>query len=276
MCDALECTPREEKMKKYLYIYKATLIENLSYIPNIALGFINFFVMMFVFLNLWQYIYSDNSQIINGYTMSQMIWYVLITEVLWFGTRNKILTNEISQDIKSGNIAYNINKPYNYVFYIIAKHLGEITIKFILFSLVGIIIGICFVGPIQNFNFINIVFILITVLFGILINSILRIMISIFSFWIEDSTPFHWVYDKLILVLGTLFPIEMFPKVLQPIMKFTPIYVVTYGPAKLIIDFSMENFIQILIAQIMYLIVTISLVVLLYEKGVKKLNVNGG
>ena len=31
----------------------------------------------------------------------------------------KILTNEISQDIKSGNIAYNINKPYNYVFYII-------------------------------------------------------------------------------------------------------------------------------------------------------------
>ena len=88
-------------MKKYLYIYKATLIENLSYIPNIALGFINFFVMMFVFLNLWQYMYLDNSRIINGYTMEQMIWYVLITEVLWCGTRNKILTNEISKDIKT-------------------------------------------------------------------------------------------------------------------------------------------------------------------------------
>lgn len=88
-------------MKKYLYIYKATLIENLSYIPNIALGFINFFVMMFVFLNLWQYMYLDNSRIINGYTMEQMIWYVLIAEVLWFGTRNKILTNEISKDIKT-------------------------------------------------------------------------------------------------------------------------------------------------------------------------------
>ena len=151
-------------MKKYLYIYKATLIENLGYIANIVLGFINFFVMMFVFLNLWQYIYSDTTQIINGYTMKQMVWYVLITEVLWFGTRNKILTREISQDIKSGNIAYNINKPYNYVFYIIAKHLGEITIKFILFAIVGTIIGICFVGPIQNFNFVNIPFILITVL----------------------------------------------------------------------------------------------------------------
>ena len=91
---------------------------------------------MFVFLNLWEYIYSDPTQIINGYTMKQMIWYVLVTEVLWFGSRNKILIREISQDIKTGNIAYNINKPYNYVFYIVAKHLGEITIKLILFIIV--------------------------------------------------------------------------------------------------------------------------------------------
>ena len=96
-------------MKKYLYIYKATLIESLSYISNIFLGFINFFVMMLIFLNLWQYIYSDSTQIINGYTMEQMIWYVLITETLWFGSRNKVLTREISNDIKTGNIAYNIN-----------------------------------------------------------------------------------------------------------------------------------------------------------------------
>ena len=68
----------------------------------------------------------------------------------------------------------------------------------------------------------------------------------------------------------------MFPKSLQSIIKFTPIYVVTYGPAKLIIDFSMSNFIQIIIAQIIYLVITMSLVVILYEKGVKKLNVNGG
>jgi len=151
-------------MKKYLYIYKATLIENLTYIPNILLGFIQFFVMMMVFLNLWEYVYSDSSQILNGYTMQQMIWYVLITEVLWFGSRNKILTREISEDIKSGNIAYNINKPYSYPSYIIAKHLGEITIKFSLFGVVGAIIGICFIGPIQNFEFSNIPYILISIL----------------------------------------------------------------------------------------------------------------
>lgn len=150
-------------MKKYLYIYKATLIENLTYIPNILLGFINFFVMMFVFLNLWEYVYSDQSQIINGYTMQEMMWYVLLAEILWYGSRNKILVSEISRDIKSGNIAYNINKPYSYPIYIIFRYLGEITIKFILFSIIGILIGICFIGKISNFQFTNIPYMLICV-----------------------------------------------------------------------------------------------------------------
>ena len=80
----------------------------------------------------------------------------------------------------------------------------------------------------------------------------------------------------MILVLGTLFPIEMFPKILQPIIKCTPIFVVTYGPAKLIINFTIENFIKISIAQIIYLVISILIIGILYNKGVKKLNVNGG
>ena len=263
-------------MKKYLYIYKASLIESLTYIPDILFNFISFIVMIFIYLNLWEYMYSGDEMLINGYNIEQMIWYVLITETLWFGTRNKYLTTQVSQDIKTGNIAYNINKPYNYVFYIIGKHLGEITIKFIVFLIIGTVVGLLFVGKIPNFNFLNLPLIIVTAILGMLINSIIRITISIISFWIEDSTPFHWVYDKLILVLGTLFPIEMFPKFLQPIIQCTPIFVVSYGPAKLFIDFSMKKFIQIILGQIIYLVIIFAIVLILYERGAKKLNVNGG
>ena len=80
----------------------------------------------------------------------------------------------------------------------------------------------------------------------------------------------------MILLIGTMFPIEMFPQYLRPIIKCTPIYVVTYGPAKLLINFSLQNFVQILLAQIIHLFVATTLTLILYEKGVKKLNVNGG
>ena len=73
--------------------------------------------MMFVFLNLWQYIYSDPNELINGYSKMQMIWYVIITEILWMSLSGRKLCKKISEDVKGGNIAYNINKPYNYILY---------------------------------------------------------------------------------------------------------------------------------------------------------------
>ena len=262
-------------MKKYIYVYKATLIENLQYIMNILLGFISFFIILFVFLNLWEYIYSGSASI-SGYSMNQMVWYVIITEIMWFGTRNRTLTNQISSDIKSGTIAYGINKPYNYMLYIVSKHLGEITIKFFLFLTAGIFLGFLFVGNLENFHMRYLLLLGAVIFLGIMINSFIRIGISILSFWIEDSGPFHWVYDKLIIVVGTLFPIEVFPLWVQPFIKLTPIFVVTYGPAKLVIDFSMDMFFKVFVNQLIYLAVTTCILAWLFRRGVKKLNVNGG
>jgi len=93
-------------MRKYLYIFKMEIISNLQYVFNVLVGFIGYFIMLFIFLNLWNYIYDDPSQIINGYTKNQMIWYVIITEILWMSLGGRSLCKKISNDVRSGNIAY--------------------------------------------------------------------------------------------------------------------------------------------------------------------------
>jgi ABC-2 type transport system permease protein len=263
-------------MKKYIFVFKATLIESLQYIMNILLGFITFFMILFVMANLWEYIYNDSANLINGYSKTQMIWYVILTEIMWYGTKNRTLIYQISDDIKSGTIAYGINKPYHYILYIIAKHMGDITIKLLLFLSAGFFIGHIFIGRIPNFNVNNLPLILLSFFFAVMINSFIRMGISILSFWIEDSGPFHWIYDKLIIVIGTMFPVEMFPVWAQSIIKVTPIYVVTYGPAKLMIDFSREMALRVIFIQAIYFLVTLLLLFVLFQRGVKKLNVNGG
>ena len=80
----------------------------------------------------------------------------------------------------------------------------------------------------------------------------------------------------MILVLGVLFPIEYFPGILAQIMRYSPIYVTCYGPAKLFVDFSWQAAITILISQIIYLYIAWAMCYALYKKGVKKLNVTGG
>jgi ABC-2 type transport system permease protein len=108
------------------------------------------------------------------------------------------------------------------------------------------------------------------------INILLIVSIGLISFFIEDANPFFWLYSKMILVIGTIFPIEYFPAILQPIIKFSPIYVVSYGPAKLFVDFNTNLCIEILISQVIYLVISFTICHLIYDKGVKKLNVNGG
>lgn len=263
-------------LKKYAMIYKATLVESLHYIMNIIMGFITFIVVIYIFMNLWDYMYTDSSNLISGYTKSQMVWYVIITEIMWFGTGNRLLTGQLSNDIKSGTIAYGINKPYNYILFIIARYLGDITIKLFMYVLVGLLLGLLFIGKIEGFQINHIPYIILVAFLGILINAFLKMSISILSFWMEDSAPLHWLYSKMILVLGTLFPVEIFPIWLQSYIKLSPIFVINYGPAKMTIDFSYDMFIQIVMTQVIYLAVSFTLLMFMYGKGVKKLNVNGG
>lgn len=265
-----------KSVSKYIFIYKTSFLESIQYVLNIIFRFITFFVMIFVFINLWDYIYSDSSNIIGGYTKSQMIWYVIVTEIIWFGANNRAVINQITTDIKSGNISYGINKPYHYVLFMITKYFGEITLRFAMFIMIGGLVGFLFVGPIDGFLWHRLPLVLFVTLLGLFINISIRMIISILSFWMEDSTPFHWIYDKFIIVIGTIFPVEVFPLWARGIISFSPIYVVNYGPAKLTIDFSYNVFCSVILAQGIYFVLSFSLLMFLYKKGVKKLNVNGG
>lgn len=263
-------------MKKYLFIIKTQVMSNLQYIFNIAFGFVGYFIMLFILFNLWKYLYSDPNELINGYSMSQMIWYVIITEILWMTLGGRKLCRKISEDVKSGNITYNINKPYNYVGYSLCTHLGDMFLKGIVYTVLGIITGMLFIGEFPALNILNILVILITAINASIISTLLIIFIGLIAFFIEDSGPFYWLYSKVILILGTIFPIEYFPKVVQSILNFSPVYVVSYGPAKLFVDFSLERAISIIIAQVVYIILTYGICYLTYKKGVKRINVNGG
>jgi len=263
-------------MRKYLFIYKSEIISNLQYVFNIVTGFIGYFILLFIFLNLWKYIYSNPEELINGYNMNQMIWYVIITEILWGVLAGRKLCNKISNDVRSGNIAYNINKPYNYIGYALSTHLGDATIRLLIYTILGILTGLLFLSSFPNLNILSLLAVVLTGILATIISSLIIIFIGLFSFIIEDSGPFYWIYSKLILILGTLFPIEYFPKVIQPILTYSPIYVVSYGPAKLFVDFSWNKFISVIISQVVYIIISYLLCALVYKKGVKNLNVNGG
>lgn len=263
-------------MRKYIFIFKTQIMSNLQYIFNTIFSFIGYFIMLFILFNLWQYLYSDSSELINGYSMEQMTWYVIITEILWMTLAGRKFCNKIAFDVRSGNITYNINKPYNYVGYCLSTHIGDMFISGIVYTILGMLTGFLFLHGFPSLNIVSVLIIILTAVLASIISTLLLIAIGLISFFIEDSSPFYWLYSKLILVLGTIFPIEYFPGIIQNLLNYSPVYVVSYGPAKLFVDFSWDKAVSILIAQTIYIIISYGICTILYRKGVKRINVNGG
>ena len=109
------------KIRKYLTIFNISLRNALYYSKNLFGGAIMYTLFIYVFFRLWGVIYSGDT--IAGYTYKQMIWYVCITEMtgLTIGTTTLY---KISQDIKNGDIAYQLGRPYNYLLYVFSNTMG--------------------------------------------------------------------------------------------------------------------------------------------------------
>ena len=263
-------------MRKYWYIFKSELISSLQYIFNFFSRIISYLLIMFVFMNLWKYMYSNPDEVINNYTMPQMIWYVTIAELIYSVMNGRKFCNRIITDVRSGNLVYNINKPYNYINYLLFSHLGEMAINLFIFGTAGVVVGYLFLGEFPKLTSLNLLAVLITIILALVVNTLLVIFIGLFSFIIEDSNPFYWIYSKLVLIIGTIFPIEFFPKAMQKYLDLSPIYASSYGPAKLFVNFDWGRLGIVIISQVIYIMIGYFLCYIIYKKGVKRLNVNGG
>ena len=263
-------------MSKYFYILKSEFKSNITYTLDILLGFIGYIIMIFIFLNLWNYIYSDPSELINGYTMNETIWYVIITEILWTSIGARKLSKKICNDVKEGNITYNLNKPYNYIEFILFNHLGHFLYKFIINLILGIILGLLSLGSIPNITIFSFIGVIITCILATIINIIIVTFIGLLSFYIEDAHPIYWMHSKFILIFGTIFPPTFFPGIIGKIIKYSPIYASTSAPAILFVKPNEILFFKTIALQIFYIAILLLITHLFYKKGVKKLNVNGG
>ena len=80
----------------------------------------------------------------------------MMTEMMWFGSNASAVGRQVKTDIRGGNIAYLMNKPYHYTLYILAKYTGEWSIRLPMYAGLAVVIGTVMVGAIPGFRLINV------------------------------------------------------------------------------------------------------------------------
>ena len=232
-------------------------------------------LFMGVFMALWSTAFrvSGEGELV-GYSLVEVVWYLAMTETITLSTSRAFV--DISDAVKSGDLAYTLTRPMSYPFFQIAHSLGNslprLGLNLLTASTVvalGVGVG---VGSLPG-----IVAFFVTGTLALLLDALIAVLIGLSAFWIEEVMPIFWIYQKLLFTVGGLFlPLEMLPQWLRRIAVWLPFRYVANVPARVFVAFEWHEVLSAVAGQIAYIVVTTVIVLLVWRLAQRRMVVHGG
>lgn len=233
-------------------------------------------VVLFVFVRLWTVTYSASGKTgtIAGFSLAQMIWYLVATETIIMSMTP--IHRAIEREIKDGDVAIRLNKPLSFLGYHWSVFIGEGLLKALILVAVGSVVAVAMVGPIE-FSLLSLPALVLTFVLTATANFFFGCLIGLLAFWTEDITGFFFIFDRLKWLLGGfLMPITVFPEWLQQVVEWLPFPLMIYRPAELAISFEFSRWLELTGKQFLLVAGLWLVAQALYRAGVRRLDVNGG
>ena len=261
-------------LAKYYEVAKIHVLEKVSYSWNQVFYGLIIGIVLFVFVHIWQAIYAGKPTI-EGFSIAQMIWYLALAEVIVFSAGGGGI-ERIGDDVKSGVIASSLTKPLNFVGKEFAVLLANFFYTLLVSGFIAFAVAYLLVGPIP-FHLANIPLVLAMLVGSAILNFTLVIFLGLFAFWFEDVSSIYFIYQKFLFILGGMFvPLDVYPVWIQGIVKYLPFSFIMYMPSKLFVHFDWDVFLTGIIGQVGWILVGAVLLKVIYDKGIKRVNINGG
>ena len=267
--------PFPARLGKYGAVLRMSIANNIAYAGEVVLRSVFLVVLVYVFLQLWHVTYGVlGTPAIGGYNIGQMIWYFAFAEAIILSAPR--LAQRIDQEVKSGDLAYRLNKPYSYILYLAAEYTGERLVRF--FLNLAITIGLCLllVGPIP-FTAGGLLATALLVVGAWAIDFLALCTLGLLAFWVEDSYAFILIYSRFLFLLGgTMLPLNIFPDWARQIVEWLPFGFIVYGPARTFVSFDGGVFWDMLLKQSITIVIMGALVSMVFRRGARQVNINGG
>jgi ABC-2 type transport system permease protein len=262
-------------LNKYAWIAATAARSNIYYFGEAAGRVVFLGVIMYIFLRLWQVTFAEmDATRLGGLTLQQMLWYLAVTEAIMLSVPRT--APQVDQDVRTGQVAMQLIRPLSYPLYQLSVNLGERVVRFTLNLLVGMLLCGIFVG-VSPLSAAGVLMLLIALPLAFVLDFLGNFLVGLCAFWIEDTAGIALIYSRLTMILGgMLIPIELFPEVVQPILRALPFASVVYGPARMLVAPSMDELLRILALQASGVLVFSLLVAFVFSKAIRRVQAHGG
>lgn len=258
---------------KYVAVAAASLRSQWAYPWERLLGNLLMLLILYSFTRLWIATLADSNRI-EGYTLADLMWYMLVAEALQFSAPR--ISGRIDQEVRSGDLAYRLNKPANYLLWYGAEYLSDAAARLLTSLVLGGALVWWLVGP-PPIPAVAVLPVALALLLSMAISFCLQAATGLLAFWTEDTAGIWLLVSRVQLILGgVLMPLEVFPRPLARIAAWLPFQYLSYGPARLAVRFAPAVALDLYWHQLLWLAVFAALLAALFARGLREVSVGGG
>lgn len=197
--------------------------------PGELLGRALFFVLILgVFSSVWRAVAESGAAAARQ--PRELLWYLAVTE--WILMSAPLIQFQIEDDIRRGDVAYQIARPASWLGARLAHGVGAMAVRAPVLLAVACTAAWGLAGaPGKPLG------LAIAIAFGLaaaVVITLFHVAIGIAAFWLGDVAPAYWIWQKLLFVLGgLLLPLQFYPAVFVRLARLTPFAAVLAAPASL-------------------------------------------
>lgn len=265
-------------LRKYKTLTRAGIMEALNFRASYIVAIVGNLVYLVVIYYLWKAIYaSSNTEIVNGMTFQDTMIYLVLAAAL-SGFLEVYLIWGLGRDIQTGKIVLNIIKPMDFQIYYFFYYSGNYVMAFFTTFLPTFVLVYFLTGGAIPIG-VNLLFFLVSLVFGLLINFCIDYFVATICLYTQSTWGINIMKEVIVLfVSGATVPLAFFPEPLKTIVGYLPFQAIYNTPLQFLINesLSMNDCIKMLLLQVFWVIVTISLSRLFWKKSLKIITVNGG
>jgi ABC-2 type transport system permease protein len=272
-------------LRKYVNIFRVSLIERTAYRGDFLLGTVLRFLPVVTTILLWEAIYAGAKQTdpkrteLAGFTREQMIAYLLLIHVSRMFSSMPGLAGGIARDIREGTLKKYLIQPLDLLGYLVsyraAHKVAYITTSALPYA--GLFLA-ChgyfdgFPGPAVFAGY------LAALVLGFVIGFLFEACIGMMGFWFLEVTSLLWIITTLnYFVSGQMFPLDVLPPFWAGLLKALPLQYLAYFPAVVFLGkVSGPELAWGLLAELAWAVALGVLARWLYARGLRRYSAYGG
>ncbi|MDH5509407.1 MAG: ABC-2 family transporter protein [Nitrospinota bacterium] len=225
--DALEGFPTVTMYLKFAF---KSFQKQLAYKFEYFVGVVNGLLFIFIFTSLWKNIFdSSKASASSGFTMEGIVSYAVFAMIIRISMSQDDMG--VMGKIRSGDIAMDMIKPYNYFGVTLAENVGGTMFHW--FTRAAPILAVCliFFDVSLPRDPVNYMLLAVTWTMGYLIYFMVNWLFAMIAFWVIETFSFQLMkYGMFTLFSGGIIPLDFFPDFIRPAVAYIPFMYILYVP----------------------------------------------